>query len=719
MEQAAAMIYQFEDVVLDAKRLIVKRDGRVVDLEPKALRVLLHLVEHRDRVVSKDELIAEIWHGTFVTDNAVTRVIAQIRKQLGDRARSPRLIETATTAGYRFIAEVTESGDPSVDIEVPRASAFPARLPVRWAAAILVLAACTSLAWWKQRTPSVLGAPFQRIEQITSSAAADLWPSFSPDGSELAFSSNRTGHFEIFTRSLADGGAERQITFDGQDNIQPAWSPDGRYLAFVAKVRGGIGLIPASGGPIRYLTSSGSDPHWSPDGKTLVYRSTNLNTVREAGSWNSFLLLVDRDGSAPHELTHAGSPRGGHNHPRWLPDGRHVVFAAPGKLAAQTLWVVDVGTGAFEQLGTGASDKLRQIEMNFIAYPAFTKDASYMYFVGSGRREPMGLWRARVGRDWTAQTAEPLGAAMVTWPRDLALTNDGAHLAFSQETVKSAIWSIPINGAGAPAGEPKAITQGHSFRDSSPEFSPDGSRLAYTSSRHGGNTMVYVCNADGSSTAPISPADQNSFDPAWSGKELMYGSHAPTTHGSFYWLSSLSGPPKELNLKLDVARSSRLRISPDGTRIVAHIGSPDNYQLVVEDLNQGTVHQVTPAGRSIGFPVWSPDGRWIAAQERIQGSTRLVILPAEGGEIRTLVSDPVESWANSWSQDGDRIAFAGLRNGVWNIYWVSRSTGRVQQLTHLSSQSAFVRYPTWSPGNDQVAFEYNELEANIYVGDLR
>jgi Tol biopolymer transport system component len=131
------------------------------------------------------------------------------------------------------------------------------------------------------------------------------------------------------------------------------------------------------------------------------------------------------------------------------------------------------------------------------------------------------------------------------------------------------------------------------------------------------------------------------------------------------------------------------------------------------------VREVTPAGRSIGFPAWSPDGKWIAAQERIEGATRLVILPAEGGEIRTLVSDPVESWANSWSPDGDRIVFAGLRNGVWNIYWVSRSTRKVHQLTHFTSQSAFVRYPTWSPRNDQVAFEYNELEANIYVGDLR
>jgi Tol biopolymer transport system component/DNA-binding winged helix-turn-helix (wHTH) protein len=717
MEQAAATIYQFEGISLDVKRLKVERGGQVVDLEPKALRVLLYLIEHRDRVVSKEELIASIWPGTFVTDNAVTRVIAQIRKQLGDRARSPRLIETAATAGYRFIAEVTASADRPAVLALPSVPAPPARLPTletywvrRLAAVVLALVFFTSLARWARLAPSPQGPPLQRIEQITSSAAADLWPSFSPDGSEIAFSSNRTGHFEIYTRSLAAGGTERQITADNQDNIQPAWSPDGRDLAFVAKVRGGIGLIPASGGPIRYLTDSGSDPHWSPDGKTLVYRSTNLNTVREVASWNSYLLLVDRDGSAPRPLTHAGNPRGGHNYPRWLPDGRHVIFAAPGKSAAQAPWIVDVRTGALDH---------PVVNMNIVSYPALTRDPSYLYFVGAGRREPMGLWRARMGRDWTTQPPEPVSAATVAWPRDLAITADGAHIAFSQEMVRSAIWSVPINGSGVATGDPKAVTQGHSFRDSSPAFSPDGSRLAYTSYRQGGNVMVYVSNADGSSAAPISPADQNSYDPDWFGKELICGYEATTKHVNSYSFSSLQGPPKQLKLKLDLERSARIRVSPDGTRLVAQTGTPDSYQLVIEDLNTGTLHPATPAGRSIGFPAWSPDGRWIAAQERIQDSTRLVILPADGGEIRTLVSDPVESWANSWSPDGNRIAFAGLRNGVWNIYWVSRSTGGVHQLTHFTSQSAFVRYPTWSPRNDQVAFEYNGLEANIYVGDLR
>ena len=92
-------------------------------------------------------------------------------------------------------------------------------------------------------------------------------------------------------------------------------------------MRGGIGIVPVSGGAVRYLATSGSDPHWSPDGQTLVYRSTNLNTVREPLAWDSTLWLVGIDGSAPRQITREGSLPGGHNFPRWLPDGRAVIFA--------------------------------------------------------------------------------------------------------------------------------------------------------------------------------------------------------------------------------------------------------------------------------------------------------------------------------------------------------------------------------------------------------
>ena len=115
MVPKAAPAYRFGEITADPKRHEVCRGKDVLALEPKALRVLFYLIENRDRVVAKEELISQIWAGAFVTDFALTRVIAQLRKQLGDDAHHPRYIETVATTGYRFLPEVEtiESGEQS------------------------------------------------------------------------------------------------------------------------------------------------------------------------------------------------------------------------------------------------------------------------------------------------------------------------------------------------------------------------------------------------------------------------------------------------------------------------------------------------------------------------------------------------------------------------------------------------------------------------------
>src|SRR5580765_5886298 len=99
-------VFEFEGFRLDLRRMGVwKHDQRIL-LEPKAVDVLRHLVANRDRLVTKDELLDCVWKDTFVTPNALTRAVAQLRKSLGDDVEHPRLIETVARRGYRFIAPV-------------------------------------------------------------------------------------------------------------------------------------------------------------------------------------------------------------------------------------------------------------------------------------------------------------------------------------------------------------------------------------------------------------------------------------------------------------------------------------------------------------------------------------------------------------------------------------------------------------------------------------
>jgi adenylate cyclase len=98
--------YRFGEFRLDCPGMRLLRAGAAVEIEPKALRALVHLVEHPGRLVTKQELLDAVWGGVSVTDNSLTRAVAQVRKALGDDARAPRFVETAHAFGYRFIGEI-------------------------------------------------------------------------------------------------------------------------------------------------------------------------------------------------------------------------------------------------------------------------------------------------------------------------------------------------------------------------------------------------------------------------------------------------------------------------------------------------------------------------------------------------------------------------------------------------------------------------------------
>ncbi|HSI87743.1 MAG TPA: winged helix-turn-helix domain-containing protein, partial [Pyrinomonadaceae bacterium] len=109
MSDAAALL-AFDDIVVDAEDFTVTKSGELVTLTPRAFDVLAYLVRNPGRVVEKQEIFDAIWKDTFVTDNALTRVMKEIRGVLGDRATEPRYIETVHKRGYRFIAEVSVGG---------------------------------------------------------------------------------------------------------------------------------------------------------------------------------------------------------------------------------------------------------------------------------------------------------------------------------------------------------------------------------------------------------------------------------------------------------------------------------------------------------------------------------------------------------------------------------------------------------------------------------
>jgi pimeloyl-ACP methyl ester carboxylesterase/DNA-binding winged helix-turn-helix (wHTH) protein len=100
--------YFFDNSILDTSVRELSVAGAAVKIEPKVFDLLLHLIENRDRVVSKDELLAAVWDGRFISESAVSSAVKSARKALGDDGRSQRYVRTMHGHGFRFIAPVVE-----------------------------------------------------------------------------------------------------------------------------------------------------------------------------------------------------------------------------------------------------------------------------------------------------------------------------------------------------------------------------------------------------------------------------------------------------------------------------------------------------------------------------------------------------------------------------------------------------------------------------------
>jgi DNA-binding winged helix-turn-helix (wHTH) protein len=131
----------FEGFALDAGRRELRREGVEVKLEPQVFDVLLHLLRHRDRVVSKDELFHAIWKGRAVTDSALTSRINAIRQAVGDDGRTQRVIRTIPRHGFRFVAGVEERFGASGEVAVRVAPLESPTLVHRPSVAVLPFAA--------------------------------------------------------------------------------------------------------------------------------------------------------------------------------------------------------------------------------------------------------------------------------------------------------------------------------------------------------------------------------------------------------------------------------------------------------------------------------------------------------------------------------------------------------------------------------------------------
>lgn len=718
----SAELYEFGDVTVDLRRVEIRRAGAVVPLEPKAFDVLRHLVENRDRLVTKDELLDVVWKDTFVTPNVLTRAVAQLRKALGDDAFEARYIETVAKRGYRFIAPVraADDGDPrAVTAEQPtpalatERAARPKPAWQRWvtlAAAGLAIAGVLGAArlWLssRDRAPTVGETTLLTPRRLTVASESFSTPAISPDGSAVAYASRQTGTQEIYVAGLAEGSRELPITSDGGGNMQPAFSPDRQWLAYHSRNRGGIWVVPSTGGTPRQVADFGSAPSWSPDNETILFTS-NTEGISSRGE----LWTVRRDGTSLAQLTQAGDPPGGHLEPRWSHDGRRIVFYV-GRHQEREVWIVGADGGAPWRLVTSKRPPR----------PAFSPDDRAVYWVSTTTDGIECLMRLRLSGEGTADgEPEPVLPFQGYFVEGFSIAENGtAVFALLSLTVNLFAVAVDARGATAP---PVPLTFDDAI-NTYPDYGPTG-RIAYHQVVPGRPITSWVVDEDGRNKEPLSAGLPASVEtPQWDTEANRIfalvtepGPRPPYLAWVDLATRQLTRIPMSSTGERGPGKANLPRLSPDGQRLAFHvIGDDGVINVWVQRLDGGARRQITFDREAASYPQWSQDGKWLTVNLKRGDDTHVGVVSAEGGPVEQLTFDRGTSWPGSFSPDSDRIAFAGIRQGTWNIYTVSRSTKQVKQLTHFDSGSA--RFPAWSPRGNRIVFARAEARSSLWTVKL-
>ena len=103
------MRYPFGDYVLDTDRRELSRGSQLIAIAPQVFDTLAHLIENRERVISKDDLLDAVWRGRIVSESTLATHINAVRKAVGDSGEEQRLIRTVARKGFRFVGVVTEA----------------------------------------------------------------------------------------------------------------------------------------------------------------------------------------------------------------------------------------------------------------------------------------------------------------------------------------------------------------------------------------------------------------------------------------------------------------------------------------------------------------------------------------------------------------------------------------------------------------------------------
>jgi serine/threonine protein kinase len=544
------------------------------------------------------------------------------------------------------------------------------------------------------------------FSQLTDQPGVERQPTISPDGKTVVFVTRARGNSDLYLLRVGGRNSTLLTADSDADDYAPAFSPDGSRIAFRSEREGGgIFIMEATGESVRRITDFGFDPHWSPDGSALVVADERIidPMSRALRSELSVVSLVD---GARRRVAKADAVGG-----KWSPDGRRIVYWGLARGSER-----DLATVAAD--GSQAESPVWLTEDAAVDWsPTWSPDGRFIYF-GSSRGGTMNLWRVAVDETSGRTLAAPEPVTTPTaWSGGFEFTADGRQLVFADLDERSSIWAVPFDPAGGVlTRSPRSIMQGRAIN--SIDLSPDGQTLVF-SQRGQPWEALGVVRLDGSGWSRLTDDAEYHRLPTWApdGRRLLfYMSRGP---GRLWTLRPDASGLTEIPLPAGESGASYPVWSPDGSRIAVAADSG----LIVIDPSQSPAKIVTKfaalgrnttqAGSDGMRPFsWSPDGRWLAGSSRYGTRNQIVLFDLQTDAYRVVATD---GGSPVWLPDSRRMLFAGPTD----LVLLDAHSGVSRPLTPLAGHyDNWGRTVTLSRDGRALAYLQSQTEGDIWVMSL-
>jgi len=547
-----------------------------------------------------------------------------------------------------------------------------------------------------------------RFVPLAGLPGEEIDPAFSPDGGSVAFSYRPDGGstFNLYVKSVGVGEPLRLTDTPGNERY-PQWSPDSSQLAFLRATMSAMSVwvVGALGGGERQIAAI----NW-PNGigdTTLAWAGAGDLVVANRGRETdppSLYLLHLATGSMTR-LTYPPPDTFGDVNPVPSPDGRLLAFIRQSPSMVRDIWVM---------ASTGGQPRRITSDQRDISGLGWTEDGKHLLFISDrGEPEP-ALWSAPVtGSRPTLLTVLPPHSRM------LAVSSRKKRIAYSRFVVRSSIWRYTLSTTGVSRPE-RLITS--SGIQATPQYSPDGSAIAFMSDRSG-FMEIWVARSDGSKPRQLTWLNGTGGGPRWSpdGTRISFDMRVQGNHG-IYVVGADGGPV--VTLVADRFENGGASWSRDGAWVYFGSNRTGMHQVWKIAAAGGPPVQVTRDGGGIAFE--SPDAAVLYyAKGRYQPGLWRKTLP-QGEEVPVL---PDYAWARSgaWQLTRRGISFLEAEARLPQLKLLPYAGGGVKVLATLD-ETAYPRgvsgvvtawYPMTVSSDDKnvLITQLDERRSNIMIAE--